>query len=280
MENTQKRNSILCPNCRKLISTDEPECPYCGVKNPGSWLKNNAWTQGLKDEALVINVITGVTVAIYLLSLLVGMRPMGGGIFGILSPDTRSLITLGATGSVPFGDYGRWWTLISANYLHGGIFHILFNMMALRQLGPLVIQEYGTYRFVILYVVTGALGFWVSILAGVTFTVGASAAVCGLIGAMLYYGKRRGGQYGQAIFQQVGGWVIGLALFGFMLPGLNNWAHGGGIAAGIALGFVLGYAERTKETLTHRMLAGACALVTVLVLGWSVLAGVVAVVGA
>jgi len=58
------------------------------------------------------------------------------------------------------------------------------------------------------------------------------------------------------------GWIIGLILFGLLLPGINNWAHGGGIAAGIAVGFALGYEERRRETMAHRVIAAVLALAT------------------
>ena len=65
-------------------------------------------------------------------------------------------------------------------------------------------------------------------------------------------------------------WVVFLFIFGFVVPGINNWGHGGGILAGIGLGFLLGYQEKRRENLFHKMLAGTCALVTLLVLGWAV----------
>ena len=63
---------------------------------------------------------------------------------------------------------------------------------------------------------SGVFGFFVSYLAGVTFTIGASAAVCGLIGAALYFGKSRGGIYGQTIYRQIGGWAIGIFSYNFV----------------------------------------------------------------
>jgi rhomboid protease GluP len=159
---------------------------------------------------------------------------------------------------------------VSASYLHGGILHIFFNMVALRQIGLLVVQEYGACRMMTIYTLGGVIGFWISYLAGVPLTIGASAAVCSLIGAALYYGKSRGGTYGQAIYRQVGGWVMGLFLFGFMIPGINNWAHGGGIGAGILTGFLLGYKEKNRERFFHRVLAIGCLSVTGIILLWAV----------
>ncbi|TES92717.1 MAG: rhomboid family intramembrane serine protease, partial [Desulfobacteraceae bacterium] len=243
-----QRQSILCPKCRKLISVDETICPYCGLTRPGSLWKNNIITLGFSNTDQLIRTIIYVNVGIFIISLLLNSRLPGLSMnpFYILSPENRSLLLLGATGTIPIDRLHRWWTIVSANYLHGGILHILFNMIAFRQLAPLVAREYGVYRMFIIYTLSGIIGFRISYLAGVTFTIGASAAICGLMGSILYYGKSRGGIYGQAVYKQVAGWAVVLFLFGLIMPGINNWGHGGGIVAGIILGFFLGYQERKE----------------------------------
>jgi len=253
---------MLCPNCRKLISSDEPVCPYCGMARPGSaWKKYISKAGGSYG---IINVILYTNIAFYVLSILI--NPSGIGFsenpLAFLSPSNRSLLFLGATGTIPISLFHRWWTLISASFLHGSILHIFFNMAAFWQLSPFVVQEYGSSRFVTIYIISGILGFFVSYLAGVRFTIGASANICGLIGAILYYGKTRGGIYGQAIYRQAMGWVIGLALFGFLVPGINNWAHGGGIAGGALLGLLLGYEDQKRGNLFHKIIAACCIFLT------------------
>ncbi|BEH10823.1 MULTISPECIES: rhomboid family intramembrane serine protease [Geobacter] len=260
---TAERRSILCPNCRRLINRDEPACPYCGTTRPGSWLKNNPFTRSGGDADRVITIILTVNVIMYVASLLVDNRPPGqGGLFSALSPGRNSLLLLGATGVVPIDRFGRFWTLLSANYLHGGLLHIFFNMMALRQIAPLVAREYGTWRMFSIYTLGGVAGYVASYLAGTGYTIGASCAICALIGSLLYYGKSRGGLYGQAVFKEVWGWVVGLFLFGLIVPGIDNWGHGGGILGGIIMAFILGYRERRSDNLFHTFLAGACALAT------------------
>lgn len=262
---------MLCPNCSKLISADEQVCPHCGVSRPGAWWKGIGLTHGPFSSGQIIKTIIYVNVGMYLISLLLNPTRMGlsANPFTFLSPSNRALLFLGSTGTIPIGQWHRWWTLISANYLHGGILHILFNMLALHQIGPIVLREYGVNRLISLYTLGGVIGFLVSYLAGVRFTLGASAAVCSLIGASLYYGKSRGGTYGQAIYKQISGWVLGLFLFGFLVPGINNWGHGGGIVGGIVLAYVLGYEERKRENLIHKILATICVLLTVAVLLWA-----------
>jgi rhomboid protease GluP len=271
-----QRRSILCPNCKKLISADEPRCPHCGIARPGSRLKNNPFTRLFLGTDQIIKAIVFVNVGMYIISLLLGPWSSGFSMnpLSLLSPSNRSLLLLGATGTVPIDRLHRWWSLISANYLHAGLLHILFNMIALRQIAPLVIREFGPHRMVILYLLSGIIGFLVSYLAGVKLTIGASAAVCGLIGASLYYGKSRGGVYGQAIYRQIGAWALGIFIFGLLVPSINNWGHGGGMVAGAMLGFVLGYEEKRRERLFHRILAGICVVATLFILLWAIGSGV------
>jgi rhomboid protease GluP len=267
-----KRQSILCPNCRKLISTSEPNCPYCGTAKPGAWYKNNAWTRDIRDPNQMIKIIIAINVGMFIISILYSPKAatLSPNPFTFLSPSGPSLEMLGATGFVPIDEYRRYWTLISANYLHGGILHILFNMIAFRQLASIVAREFGLYRMFAIYTLSGVFGYWISYVFEVYWTIGASAAVCGLVGAILYYGKSRGGIYGKTLYKQISIWVVFLFVFGFVVPGINNWGHGGGILAGVALGFMLKYQEKRKETLFHKTLAGACALVTVMVLIWAI----------
>jgi len=273
---THKRHSLLCPNCKKLISVSEKRCPYCDTAHPAAWWKNNIWTRGFNNPDVLIKVIIGVNVGIYVLSLLLNPKGLGSAMnpLTFLSPSGQILELLGATGKIPMDAYHRYWTLVSANYLHGSILHIFFNMAAFRQLGLLVAREYGAYRMFVIYSLGGVIGFLVSYLASVAWTVGASASVCSLAGALLYYGKSRGGMYGRTIYKQIGVWVIILFIFGLLVPMINNWGHGGGIAAGIGLGFLLGYQENKKENILHKLLAGSCAVLTLLILGWVVLSGI------
>jgi len=218
---------------------------------------------------LVKSIIT-LNVLYFALSLI-----LSGASGGFLSPGQTSLMLLGATGSYPIDHFGRYWTLISANYLHGGILHIIFNLMALKQIAPWATTEYGSSRMFSIYTLGGVFGYVVSYLAGVSFTIGASAAVCSLIGALLYYGKSRGGAYGNSVYRDVSGWVISLFIFGLLFPGINNWGHGGGIIGGIILGALLGYNERRRENHFDQALALLCGLATVGALGWALLGAVI-----
>ena len=274
--NRPTRNSILCPNCRKLISSDEKRCPHCGIPSPGSPIKNNPITRHWGSGEQLVKIIIYTNITMYLISLLLNLRMTSFGFnpLTMLSPSIDSLIALGAAGVYTIKtSQAWWWTLISANYLHGSLLHIFFNLIGLYQLSPLITQLYGPYRFFVIYTFSGVIGFLISVLAGIPLTIGASAALCGLIGSALYFGKSRGGPFGQAIYRQIGGWALTIIIIGFLIPIINNWAHIGGMAAGVLGGFLLGYHEKRRETAVHRRLAGICVAVTVVSLLWGLFQG-------
>lgn len=267
-----ERRSILCPNCRKLISRDESPCPYCGLPNPGSRLSSRFHLPNLLDPRQFITYAIILNVFMFVLSILISPTStrLSANPLNFLSPGNASLILLGATGTIPIDRFHRWWTLISANFLHGSILHLLFNMLAFRQIAPLILQEYGVSRTTVIFLSSGVAGYLISYIAGIRFTLGASASVCGLIGAALYYGKSRGGYFGEIVYRQVAGWAVGIFIFGFLFPGINNWAHGGGLLSGLFAAFLLGYNERIRESSIHRTLAVLSSLAALGSLAWAI----------
>jgi len=223
------------------------------------------------NSDLVIRYIIYVNGAFFIASLVLSGRQMELSInpFTAFSPSMNALIFLGAAGTIPMDQYNEWWSIISASWLHGSLIHIIFNMIALLQIAPLIIREYGISRMISIYILGGIGGFYLSYLAGVSVTIGASAAICSLIGAALYFGKSRGGIFGQAIYKQTTGWIISLVVIGLVIPNINNWGHGGGVVSGIALGWLLGYREKSTEKQWHWLLAGLLVLLTMGVLFWS-----------
>jgi rhomboid protease GluP len=205
--------------------------------------------------------------------------------FSILSPDLDVAFVFGASGEFPVFRTGRWWTILSASWLHGGILHILFNMMAFRQLGPATADLYGPARMVIIYTVAGAVGFLASSLAGLflggmpipflrgaPFTLGASASIFGLLGALVHYGRRGGSSM---IHSQAMGNVVALFVMGLILPGIDNYAHAGGFAGGLLAARWLD--PLRPERMDHFIGAAVCivlsglSLLASIVTGWGAL---------
>ncbi|HMH48994.1 MAG TPA: rhomboid family intramembrane serine protease [Candidatus Acidoferrum sp.] len=170
------------------------------------------------------------------------------------------------TGTGPWTN-GEWWTLVASIYLHGGVLHILFNVLWIRQLGPAVEELYGPARFFVIFTISGIAGFVVSDVMGVSFTVGASGSIFGLLGAMVAFGRRRGGTFGAMVLRQYGQWAVLLFILGFFMSGVNNIAHAGGFLGGLAAGLVLSLAERRAETSVDHLLAAALIVATIVAFG-------------
>ncbi|RQW05966.1 rhomboid family intramembrane serine protease [candidate division KSB1 bacterium] len=268
--------SIVCPNCGRLISANAKVCMHCGRKNPGLWGYGPALQKILGDSNMVV-IITVVSIVLFALSLLLDLsaifRPRG--VFGLLTPSHNALLKLGMTGAMPML-YGRWWTLVTAIYLHGGLLHIVFNMLWLRNLGQMVIPLFGTSRAFVIFTVAGIAGFLISDLVGIGFTIGASGSIFGLLGALVYYGRKRGGVFGSAIYKQVGTWTIILLVFGFLMPGVNNLAHLGGFAGGLLSAMLLGFHESKAENQNHRILAVVAVALTIICFGLAFYVGIFA----
>jgi rhomboid protease GluP len=251
--------AILCPRCGRLTHPEAEECLVCGLKRPGRW----QWASGLGRifrTGSFTGLVTIACIALYVLSLVIdpasALRPRGP--FDLFSPGGRALDWLGMTGAYAL-DQGRWWTLLTAIYLHGSLLHILFNVIWIRQLGPAVEELYGPARLVVIFTVAGAAGFVTSGLVSAYPTVGASGAIFGLLGAMVAYGRRRGGAFGAMVLKQYGQWALVLFILGFFMSGVNNLAHAGGFVGGFAAGLVLSFSERRQESALER--AGAAALI-------------------
>lgn len=238
--------------------------------------------RALGNDLGFVPIVTVVCALLYVTSLLLsGGNIRGGGLFSLLSPSVEALFVLGASGAVPVFRFDRWWTVLSAGWLHGSLLHILFNMLWVRQLAPPVAELYGPARLVIIYTAASAAGFVLSSLAGAylgfipipqlrggSFTVGASAAIFGLLGALVYYGRRSGSS---AVHGQALGYALMLGLFGFIMPGVDNYAHLGGFAGGYYVSRYLDplHAERGD----HMVVALGCLAATLGAILWSLVTG-------
>lgn len=263
----QTEGSVICTSCGVLVGVNDDTCYNCGRRNPGLWGYGPALRR-LGHDLGFVPVVMGGTITLYALSLLLS----GTNIQGFLSPSTEILFLLGASGAVPVFTFDRWWTVLTAGWLHAGVLHIFFNVMWIRQLAPAVADLCGAGRMIIIYTASGVAGFTASSVAGLylagipliggaLFSVGASAPIFGLLGALVHYGRRTGHSHaGQAGLQ----YALFLGLFGLIFPGVDNWAHAGGFAGGYLASLVLDPLK--KERIDHLALALGCLVLTLVAL--------------
>lgn len=268
MFSRQKTGSVICTSCGKLVGVSDDRCFNCGRWNPGLWGFGPALRALGRDLGFVSIVLWGST-GLYLATLLVD--PSGienGGAFDLLSPSIVATRVFGSSGTVPVFLFGRWWTVLSAAWLHGSLLHIVFNMLWVRQLGPAVADIYGPGRLVILYTVSAITGFTLSTFCRVYDTLGASAPIFGLMGALVYAGRRGIASH---LGRQVLGYAILILIMGFVMPRIDNYAHVGGFLGGYVTAALLN--PLRPERFEHVIAGLFCIGLTVASIAASVLHG-------
>ena len=259
----QTTGSVICTSCGILVGVNDAVCYNCNRRNPGLWGFAPAFRR-LGQDLGFVPLVMGGTIVLYVLSLLVdvaGMRP-------ILAPSSMAIRLLGASGSYPVFVEGRWWTVLTAGWLHGGLLHIVLNMLWIRQLAPAVAELYGPGRMVIIYTLAGVVGFtftsvagryigFLPIIGGAQLSLGASAPIFGLLGALVYYGNRTGSRHVREAGLQ---YALMMGIFGLIMPGIDNQAHLGGFVGGYVAGLLLDPLK--PERVDHLVGGAACLLIT------------------
>jgi rhomboid protease GluP len=154
------------------------------------------------------------------------------------------------------------------------------NLYCVRQIGPAVAELDGQGRLIVIYTVSGVAGYVMTsfvggyneflpgLLRGAGLTVGASASIFGLFGALVYYGRRTGSS---ATYKMAMQYVLIMFVFGLIMPGIDNYAHAGGFIGGYAASQLLDPLK--PERITHMVWALVCLVLSVLSLVASVLFG-------
>jgi len=252
--------SSLSPPPPRPIDTASPDDD--GRLVPRGWL----------DHAPVTRALLAVNVAVWLVQLVL----TGGK--SLMHLPIREELAFGGSYSLATIGENRWETLVTACFLHDGVLHLAFNMLALWLAGPLVEKNVGSARMAPMYLVAGVFGNLASISAtewvshSGLVTVGASGAISGVLAAALVLGWRVQGWRGpltQAMVRWLGFVIIFGVLSRFTGRNIDNAAHMGGAVAGgvIAAMWRRGYLYSARAT---RIILGVCA---------GVLAGAIGIVG-
>jgi rhomboid protease GluP len=182
-----------------------------------------------------------------------------------MNVDAYTLVKFGAKFAPLIFERGQWWRLVTAGFLHGGLLHILMNSWVLFDLGAQVEELFGASRMWVIYFISSVCGFLLSaVWAPGVPSIGASAAVFGLIGAMIAMGVTNRGPMGAAIRSLYIRWAIYGLLFS-LFGNIDMAAHIGGLIAGFGVGYVAGTPrhEGSSTEQVWRILAWVCVLATV-----------------
>jgi rhomboid protease GluP len=256
----------MCPNCRAFITTHDKVCPYCNEKvgpraverrDPGAIMGGF-----IPHARFVTMIILTINFGLYLATVVFSERAGQGGFMGV---DGQTLLAFGAKYRLAILNYGQWWRLVTAGFLHGGLLHIGMNSWVLFDLGAQVEEVYGASRLIVVYFLATVFGFLLSTFWTAALSVGASAGIMGLIGAMIALGvHNRHSSAGTAVRGMYVRWAVYILIFG-MLPGLHidNAAHIGGLAAGFGAAYRAG-TPRIGTAVSERLWRGAAAACVVI----------------
>ena len=268
-----------CPHCSVVVGpTTDGRCPACGQPiasgggTPGYVLqippqfqsgptpqsqaaRFGAALYASTPRVWVTPTLIAINVVIFLAMLATSMS---------FSPNPRTVLAWGAN----FGPKtlnGEWWRLFSAMFLHFNVLHIGLNMWALHNLGRLTERLVGNVGFLLLYVLSGLLASLASVAWNPEVTsAGASGAVFGIGGALLGFLLLRRDSIPASVLVPLRNSMFGFigynVVFGFIVPGIDNAAHLGGLAAGFGCGMILSQ-EISPEGTRRRWLRNALLLV-------------------
>jgi len=231
----------MCPHCRAFISSSDRTCPYCETEvgpRMADLRRAGDFLGGFVPHArFITTLILTINVGLYLATAVYSLK---SGSESLMDIDLRTLFQFGAKENHAIL-LGQYWRLVTAGFLHGGLFHILMNSWVLFDLGAQVEEIYGARRLIVFYFVATVFGFAASVWWSPALSIGASAGIFGLIGAMIALGARSNTALGSMIRGMYIRWAIYGLLMG-LLPffAIDNAAHMGGLAAG----FVTAYAAR------------------------------------
>lgn len=210
-------NDPLIPRWLKQLASGKPVLPGQGFQTEKSF------------KPFLTYTFIGINLVIFVLMVLAGLHLFPSPISG--STDQRVLIDFGAKVNTLILA-GEVWRLLTSTFLHIGIIHLAFNLYALRALGPLTEESFGHRRFFMIYILSGLGGSTASYLFSPALSAGASGAIFGLLGALLYYSYKRPELWKSGLGMNL---VVVLLVnlgFGFVQPGIDNFAHLGGLITG------------------------------------------------
>ena len=255
---------VMCQACRGLVEASAKTCPLCGRESVPR--RRVFVSEKAGGESFFSLLLLGINIVLFLMMAAVDISSGTEGVSLMNTPSTYVFLDFGGRSSF-YINHGQWWRLVTPNFLHLGLMHLMFNSVSLYYVGPQVEALYGSQKFFFIYLVAGIL----SNIGAYTFGIqgaGGSGAIFGLIGLMAAYGHRLGGTFGRAIKRQMLLWAGAGIVFGFLM-GADNVSHAGGFIAGGILGYLIAPEAPTlaRSALVWNVTAIACALVVVLSFG-------------
>ena len=245
-----------CPACGNPTPVERADCVYCGHKSVEAIAAEQEAARANRFIATLFArsnpftmIFVGINLGVFALEWLAGGM-------SALSADIAVLRAMGAKDNALINTNHEYWRFITANFLHIGFLHLLFNNYALMIIGQEIERIYGSARFVILYIATGLVSSMASYYFNPEATsAGASGSIFGLFGVMATFAFKYRKELPEFLSRDIKRRIIPVIIinlaFGFIVRIVDNAAHVGGLLSGIALAFIIPY-QRLDERKTAR----------------------------
>lgn len=188
-------------------------------------------------KEIVTNILILINVLVFILLSILGKG----------STDTETLFRFGANYSVAVKN-GEVYRLLSSIFLHAGIIHLVVNMYSLKIIGGQVETYIGKWRYLLIFLLSGISGSLLSCIFSDSLSVGASGAIFGLLGAFVYFGYHYRVFFHSVLKSQVIPIIAVNLLIGFLIPGIDNASHIGGLIGGYLVTKMVGLKGKTKTS--------------------------------
>ena len=165
----------------------------------------------------------------------------------ILSLFNDSIIQMFAVNRFFIADLGQYYRLFTGIFLHANLLHLLFNMYALYVIGMQLESFLGKGKYLAVYLLSGLGGSMLSIFFSNSYSVGASGAIFGLMGSLLYFGYHYRVYLDSVVKSQIIPLIIINLLIGFTSTGIDNWAHIGGLVGGLLSTMAVGIKYKSTK---------------------------------
>ncbi|WP_298838661.1 rhomboid family intramembrane serine protease [Clostridium sp.] len=203
-------------------------------------LSSRSKKMNVQDKPWITIIIIAINIIMYGITAYLSVISNGS----ILNSDTNVLVLLGAKVN-DLINQGQYYRLVTCMFLHGGIVHVAVNMYSLYAIGPMVESVYGKIKYLAIYFISGICASLFSYVFSTSISIGASGAIFGLLGAVLIFAITSKGKTGSAFIKSILSVIFINIFIGATMPGIDNFAHLGGLFGGMLVAFLVNY--RTKE---------------------------------
>lgn len=181
-----------------------------------------------------------ITYSLVIINILMYIIPILFGIYGTIL-DKYSIYG-------PAVRAGQYYRLITGTFIHANIFHLFFNCYALAILGSQLESFLGKPKYLVVYLFSAVIGSLFSVtFAGNYYSIGASGAIFGLMGSLVYFGYHYRVYLGNVIKSQIIPLILMNLGIGFLVPGIDNSAHIGGLLGGALITVALGVKNKSSN---------------------------------